>query len=267
MPVEELQVPLASPTPNVTDLLGTDPLALPVVGLSVHEEIANRWLTFTKNGIVKEERKELINKHPIVGNVPSLNPPKLNPEIEGCATEHQLKQDKFLGRLQEQLASAISALAVPFNSFFCSPTEETNIHLSYLADATRLLTDLHHSLSQHRRFEISKTVNQDIKKSLMDMPMDTLLFGTNLSSNIKSSQELKKASEELKPKSVRTSVNSPRSWNQASTSRDPSFFARRPPTKNRIPRYKRQEGGRITKFKKQETKRHHNYKLKSAHQK
>lgn len=225
---------------SVTDILGSDPTASPHPGPIIHEQITNRWSTFTKKGIDKADRKELLQKYPLISNIPSLKPPVLNPEIEGCLSETVLKQDSFLLKIQEQLATAISTVAIPMNTFFCNPHKDTKLHLTHLADATKLLTDLHHTLSSHRRYEISGLLDTNIKKTIMDRPIDEWLFGTDLTTNIKSSQEMKKASANLKAKRFKNRYHQSA---PGSNSREAStsFLPKRPPLKPQI--QKNREGG------------------------
>lgn len=112
-----------------------------------------------------------------------------------------LRQDHFLCVIQKQITAAMSAIAVSMNVYFSNPSEETNGHLQDLANGTKLLSDVIHSLSKHRRYGLSNTINANIRKVVMDRPIEGLLFGEDLSNHIKSAQELKKVSAEIKIKS------------------------------------------------------------------
>nr|CAI5822348.1 unnamed protein product [Callosobruchus analis] len=189
-PGQEIAIPI--------DILGTNPLESAAVGPEIHAEIASRWTTFCRTGLDKDDRKSLIEKYPSPSNVESLSPPILNAEISACLTENLLKQDKFLSTLQKQIAAAMSAIALPMNVFFSNPSEEMNAHLQHLANGSKLLADVMHSLSRHRRYGLSNTMNNNIRKVVMDRPIEGFLFGEDLSNQIKTAQELKKVSAEIK---------------------------------------------------------------------
>nr|CAI5863572.1 unnamed protein product [Callosobruchus analis] len=186
-PGQEIAIPI--------DILGTNPLESAAVGPEIHAEIASRWTTFCRTGLDKDDRKSLIEKYPSPSNVESLSPPILNAEISACLTENLLKQDKFLSTLQKQIAAAMSAIALPMNVFFSNPSEEMNAHLQHLANGSKLLADVMHSLSRHRRYGLSNTMNNNIRKVVMDRPIEGFLFGEDLSNQIKTAQELKKSSK------------------------------------------------------------------------
>nr|CAI5833860.1 unnamed protein product [Callosobruchus analis] len=94
--------------------------------------------------------------------------------------------------------SRMSAIALPMNVFFSNPSEEMNAHLQHLANGSKLLADVMHSLSRHRRYGLSNTMNNNIRKVVMDRPIEGFLFGEDLSNQIKTAQELKKVSAEIK---------------------------------------------------------------------
>lgn len=93
-------------------------------------------------------------------NVEGFSPPELNSEVVGYLTEAQVKQDNFITRMQERIATAISALAKPMNLYFTVPAEETAPQLQSLAHATKLMTDvIIYSLSSHIRYSLQNTLD------------------------------------------------------------------------------------------------------------
>lgn len=199
MPVEDVFTDIV-PEPSLInlDLLGTNPCENTQEGPEIHVEIANRWNLFLEQGISKEDRKSLLEKHPIVKNCKRLLPPILNREIQTCLGESSLRQDSFLQKIQEQLGSSLSALAEPLNTLFSNPKEETNALLPGLVDAASLLTDVHHSISLHRRYLVCPSLNPSLKKTIDDSPISSYLFGDNFSERIRDTQQMKKTTEELR---------------------------------------------------------------------
>ncbi|CAG9821441.1 unnamed protein product [Phaedon cochleariae] len=240
---DELQPIMEQPVVDAVEILGVDPLATRPTGPDVHEQIASRWTIFLQKGIEKVDRKELTEKYPPPNNVPALNPPKMNPEIQGCLTENLNKQDSFLTKVQEQLSAAICAVAIPLNTFFSSAADDTNPHLLHLANAAKLLADVHHTISSHRRYGVSGTLDHSVKKTVMDRPIDEWLFGSNLGDNVKSTKEIQKASADLKLKRINRPTYRPNSIqsNQPTTSSATPLNFKRQSSKFRR---KKEEGGR-----------------------
>ncbi|XP_074029074.1 uncharacterized protein isoform X2 [Leptinotarsa decemlineata] len=223
--------------PDIISILGCDPRDSNSEGPEVHEQIANRWTSVVNCGIDKAERKTLMDKYPIIKNCKSLSAPVLNPELKTIIGENSNRQDMFLARIQDQLGCAISALSGPLNELFCSPTTETNLTLLRLVESAKLLTDLHHSLSLHRRFMILPSLKPDIRRIIEDFPIEQLLFGEKFTDKVKNSKDILKSSMDLK-------MNLPFSKSQPSSSgyqqfkTNPKNFKR---TQNRPPRLKGKE--------------------------
>lgn len=210
--------PLPVPDNDALDLLGSKRKADISYAEDIHIEIASRWEDFLKSGIERDEKKKIMDIYPIVGNCKLLAAPRLNVEIQSTMEESVLRQDAFLGRTQDELGAAISALAIPLDKLFSQPSEESKDLLKHIANAAKLLTNVHHSLSSHRRHIILPKVNPTIRKSIEQFPIDELLFGQKFADQLKSTKELKKTSLELKianPKQKFQSKNYKRPWNKS----------------------------------------------------
>ncbi|CAH2013167.1 unnamed protein product [Acanthoscelides obtectus] len=93
----------------------------------IHEGIACLWKEILTEGIDRENRNQMLNKYSIIKNCKTLLAPSVNGEImEALEIEALKKTDNFLSKLQDQLGSALSALAVPLDSMFSKPSENTN---------------------------------------------------------------------------------------------------------------------------------------------
>lgn len=81
-----------------------------------------------------------------------------------------------------------------------------------ISDAGRLLADLHHKESASRRQLIALDLNRELKNTLDQAPLGSLLFGDNLAERIKSAKALEKSSLLLKspckPASSKTTFRS-----------------------------------------------------------
>lgn len=191
-----------------TSLLGKAPCDPQKFGEDVHGDIASRWSVFLTKGIDREDKKALLESYPFTNNCRPLQAPKLNSEVTSILNESIIRQDMYLGRLQEEIGISISALALPLNKFYSNPLEENKVHLKPLADAAKLLCNAHHSLSTHRRHAIMPYINSSTRKLMEEFPIEESLFGDKFADRIKSSKELQKTSLDIRaPTKPSTSKN------------------------------------------------------------
>lgn len=168
-------------------------------GPEFHEEIVNRWGKILKEGLDKEKRKSILEKYPTGKNLQLSKAPKLNEEILSSLPDQTVKQDNFLCQVQNHISSILTAIGSPITHIITQvpPPEDNNTVLKNLIDAGRLLTDLHNSMSKHRKYLIGPLLNTDLRKVIEGSPITDNLFGDNLSDRIKSDQAIKKAGSEL----------------------------------------------------------------------
>lgn len=179
------------------ELLGDDPTSQDAEGPEIREEISTRWSSFAREGISNEDRTQLLANYPITKNCKALRAPELNGEIKAIL-KNNTRQDTFLAKLQSQLGAGISAMAGPINEMYSKPTEESNQWLKKLIDASKIIIDVHHALSTHRRYLAGPAINPEIKNIIEESPIEDALFGNDFTERIKASNEIKKNSTELK---------------------------------------------------------------------
>ena len=112
----EVPEPLSELPPGLMAILRANPIEQVNEGIEVHEEISSRWNALAVKGVEKEDRKELLQKYPAIKNCKLLLAPKLNDEIKECLPELLIKQDIYLQRVQDQMASGLSAMGTIDNS-------------------------------------------------------------------------------------------------------------------------------------------------------
>jgi hypothetical protein len=168
-------------------------------GPEFHEEIVNRWGKILKEGLDKDKRKNILEKYPTGKNLQLAKAPKLNDEILSSLPDQAVKQDNFLCQVQNHISAILTAMGSPINQIITQvpPPENDNTILKNLIDAGRLLTDLHYSMSKHRKYLIGPLLNSNLKKVVEESPITDNLFGDNLYDRIKSDQAIKKAGVEL----------------------------------------------------------------------
>lgn len=180
---------------DLTDILGKTPQSNQP-GKEVHTEVATRWTHFLREGVDREDKAALYDKHPIPANCQALSPPKLNGEIEASVSDALLKQDKFLQSVQEAVAHGLAAISGPLNE--CLKDRDAANQAATLADAAKILCNMHHAVSVHRKFNIIPSLSTSCKKVMGNTKIDDFLFGSSLQEDIKSSQTINKLSSELK---------------------------------------------------------------------
>lgn len=187
----------AASTSKIKECLGDDPVKMVKTGPPVNEETATYWLAILKNGLNKENRKELVEKHAITENCTLLQGPTINSEVSVVLTDSAIRQDNFFLHIQSQLGAGISALVDPIQKQIQQEAGSGEI-LQHLIDSSKILADVHHTISVHRRYLLSNFLDSSAKKVSETSPVDMLLFGENFSQSVKASKEMQKVGLGLK---------------------------------------------------------------------
>jgi hypothetical protein len=200
LPIESSSEDSDGAASDLTTILGKQPKANQP-GKEVHAEVAARWTHFLREGVEREEKTALYEKHPIPANCQALSPPKLNGEIEASVSDALLKQDKFLQSVQEAVAHGLAAISGPLNEGLLN--KDAANQAATLAEAAKILCNMHHAVSVHRKFNIIPSLSTSCKKVMGNTKIDDFLFGSSLQEDIKSSQTISKLSSELKKNTPR----------------------------------------------------------------
>lgn len=190
---------------DLLELLGSDLSKAEIGGPELQKDLAERWRSVLINGLGLEERKHLLLQAATPGNCLDLNPPKLNDLVKVALNEFQVKRDAKLVSSQSQLGGAIATIGASISALLREPTDGNRTCIKQLSDAGRLLTDLFHTQSICRRDLILTSINKDLKETLEQSSISAWLFGDNLEERIKSSKNLLKSGDDLKPSSSKTS--------------------------------------------------------------
>ncbi|KAJ8917013.1 hypothetical protein NQ315_012931 [Exocentrus adspersus] len=208
------EVPHNEADAELAELLGEKPKEEAPTGPEIHPEIQCRWTNYIAKGLLKDDKSKIIDKYPLASNCPALKPPNLNPEVETILNGAILRQDKFLYQLQRQLAGGLSAISTPLNKLISDKTEAKNKkeELQQLADASKMIAGAIHSLSLHRRYLITPSLNSACRKLVENTPVGISLYDTNLQDSLKAAQAVKRKPQGFKlpalcsEKSVQTEV-------------------------------------------------------------
>ncbi|CAH2006338.1 unnamed protein product [Acanthoscelides obtectus] len=185
---------------NILQFLGNQASAK---GPEVSTDVAALISEFLLKGIDKESRKTTLESYPCLANCPALQPPVINPEVGSCLSTDADKEDTFLSKLQLQLASGISALAVGFDNQYeitkSNSTDETRADLERWCAPLKIIADVFHAISLHR-YSILPFLDGNVRKFSDTCPIDEFLFGKTFPDQWKSASEAQRLGFSIKKK-------------------------------------------------------------------
>lgn len=179
-------------------LLGNDLSKDTQKGPDIHVAVAERWDKIMRDGLSKDQKRDLQVKYPAIGNRPLTRAPKLNPEIKTALSALAIKKDHYQYLAQNQLGAGINAIGAALTEVLKAErsTElvvDSTKFIERLADAGRILADLHHDMSKTRKSFIVPGLNPIIKLIADESSIDGLLFGKKFSENLKAAKVMEKA--------------------------------------------------------------------------
>ena len=184
---------------DILALLGKNVAEPKTEGVELCNDLAQRWMGILVHGISLEERNQIIAEYPTPKNCELLTPPMLNDIVIGAITDSATRRDLRLSLLQTQVAAATTAIGLVLISLLKNGGGGNETQIKQLSDASRLLVDLFHSESLSRRELVAMCLNKDLKDTLVKAPIDKLLFGADLENRIKTSKDMTRSSQTLKP--------------------------------------------------------------------
>lgn len=209
--------------------LGGDPFADVKTSGPINKTLAEVWQKIMQIGLMKEARKDLVEKHPPAENCFMMEAPNLNPELKNIIGSTGVKKDQFQIASQNQLGAAISALGLAITGLLSIQQQENQsiskdeltMTISLLSDSGKLLTDLHHEISLTRRNFITSGRDPKLKIVAENAPVDKFLFGQNFAEQFKAAREVEKVGKELSQ--MTTKQIRKKSYQQQSRSRQPTL--------------------------------------------
>lgn len=201
-------ITIESPVPKCTELPNSDKIHNILgefkkpdnVGISLHDEIQQRWEVFLKEGVSKEEVAALRGLYPQPTNINCILGPELNPEIREILSQQINKNDNFIQRIQDEVGLALCALSGPLHLFVETDSSASEHVVKVLADSAKILCNVQHKLSLHRRHSIVPNLDINVKDTIEKAPIGKFLFGEDLGTRCKNAKEMKKSGNELKRK-------------------------------------------------------------------
>ncbi|CAG5108033.1 Protein of unknown function [Cotesia congregata] len=180
-------------------LLGDDPGAKKKEQVGLHKSLVLRWSSWLTDGLPKEVKDKVLEKYSRKGNI-SLEAPELNEEISATLNETGVKRDQLFTLEQNLAGSALSTLGQGITMIIRDeeePLDRLEL-LEKLADAGKLMAQLHYQVSSARRAFISPILTKSIKNLLQATKPGSLLFGEKLTEKIKTAKFMEKIGKEIK---------------------------------------------------------------------
>lgn len=137
---------------ELVGLLGEDPDKVNQYQFDLLSEVKTRWEFYLANGVKEETLKVCLDSHPCPTNLPTLNPPLLNPEIAAVLSADRLKGDKIHMSFQQDILHSLSAIGELLNCLLKDEVDLKKKSITICGQAGSILTNLHHRLSLQRRY-------------------------------------------------------------------------------------------------------------------
>lgn len=184
---------------EVLEILGQRTNEQRVLGPKINEEFALHFSDIIKTGLPKDEAAKFIKKYPPPKNFTTLDPPKLNPEVELSVPKNVLERDQRIVKKQEKLAACLSACSKAISHLLNEKVEEHLELIEMFTDTGKLLADVQHDETNIRRSLIAANINPAVKDTIKKTDCDILLFGPKLDKVLETASAVERIGKSLKP--------------------------------------------------------------------
>ncbi|VEN51387.1 unnamed protein product, partial [Callosobruchus maculatus] len=174
---------------------------------NLSEPIALRWSRIAENGLPREVVEALLLKYPTPENCGQLRAIQLNPEVAAGMANDRLARDNFNADIQHQISRALCAVGRSLTLMLEENNLPSNLReeaLTPLGDAGRLLANLLNRITVARRKLVIPTLNPNVRDVLAKTTATDLLFGSDISEQIKAAKSLHTTGKELRQTAVRS---------------------------------------------------------------
>ncbi|XP_063387278.1 uncharacterized protein LOC134673245 [Cydia fagiglandana] len=234
---------------DILEALGDPKGKEEIYGPKITDEISKRWGRVLVDGLEKDVKQKLPEKHLIPDNFRLAKAPILNPEIISVLNESVRYRDKLLEKEQNQLGLGISELTNLASAVIKENLDKVEI-LKKLSEASQIFLDLHHDQTTRRRKLITTTLDKKFVNIISDVKRDTYLFGENLGEKIKATKTAETSGLQVKRKEVNAIASTSRKYPNQGNWRGPprtyyqyqlQHFQRAPRQGGPRPRYPHQQ--------------------------
>jgi len=182
---------------EVKKLLGDSVSGDGEMGPPFHPEIAKRWESIAKQGVLKEDRERIRKKFCPPPNC-TIVAPALNPELK-TVNGFTKARDEEMRRIQGNIATAITGLGQTLTSVLDdSKPLDRNELIALLSDTGRFLTGTQYQMSLFRRKEVKSTIREpSMLEILSSSQIYPDLFGAELTTKVKQATSLTKVGQDI----------------------------------------------------------------------
>ncbi|XP_061705455.1 uncharacterized protein LOC133516489 [Cydia pomonella] len=205
---------------DILEALGDPKGKEEIYGPKIPDEISKRWGRVLVDGLEKDVKQKLPEKHLIPDNFRLAKAPILNPEIISVLNESVRYRDKLLEKEQNQLGLGISELTNLASAVITENLDKVEI-LKKLSEASQIFLDLHHDQTTRRRKLITTTLDKKFVTIISDVKRDTYLFGANLGEKIKATKTAETSGLQVKRKDVNAIASTSRKYPKQGNWRGP----------------------------------------------
>lgn len=202
-------------------ILGKVPNSEQKFGPPIHKDLAARWEPYAGKGVENKEINALLEQYLLPENSFKIASPVLNPGIKLASPPFAVERDQQFSDMQKQLATGITALGHGITCMMKNQKTEDSFKQMFtdFSNSGKLLLDLQYKLSLRRKQLLLANVKSPVlKNQIGETSIDTLLFGEDLQSRVKSAEDMEKLSKNLVKSSPATKAPSASSKPRSSVS-------------------------------------------------
>ncbi|KAJ8916132.1 hypothetical protein NQ315_004499 [Exocentrus adspersus] len=144
-------------------LLGTNPSNENTEGPEIAADLALHWESYLSTGLDRDSRKKLMDQWKIPSNCKYLKAPALNQEVQALLSSVDLKKDNFQQNIQDIVGKGITAESFALTKLLSQRETIDATITQALVDSGKLLTDIFHTISTHRKYQLLKYFNECAK--------------------------------------------------------------------------------------------------------
>ncbi|KAJ8915869.1 hypothetical protein NQ315_015480 [Exocentrus adspersus] len=125
---------------------------------------ALHWELYLSTGLDRDSRKKLMDQWKIPSNCKYLKAPVLNQEVQVLLSSVNFKKDNFQQNIQEIIGKAITAESSALTKLLSQKETIDSTITQVLVDSRKLLIDIFHTISTHRKYQLLKYFNESVQK-------------------------------------------------------------------------------------------------------
>ncbi|XP_032666304.1 uncharacterized protein LOC116841923 [Odontomachus brunneus] len=164
----------------------------------IHKDVVTYIDRILKEGLLAEEKQQLIQKFHPPKNCLIIDPPKLNLEVKDDLQEEVTEKDSSIARKQTCITAVIAGLVSLLSTILKLNVNEKSSMIETLRGVIGLISDLQRDESSIRRDLIMKNINTSWRDTFASTVPDEWLFGQDLKEKLKAAERREVCSRKIK---------------------------------------------------------------------